>query len=87
MNYQNILEYEKTCKDSKVLEIIKLLKQQWIDADRFRFIACHKTTMNPQMNGNHYYHLRSGGWPELRGSSFEEAVDKAMEQVKQELMR
>lgn len=87
MNYQDILEYEKTCKDHKVLEIIKLLKQQWADADRFRFIACHKTKMTPKMDGNNYYHFHAGGWPELRGNSLEKAVDKAMEEVKLELMR
>lgn len=87
MNYQDILDYEKICKDPKVLEIIKLLKQQWADADRFRFIACNKTRIIPKMNGHNFYHLISGGWPELKGNSFEDAVDRAMEEVKLELMR
>lgn len=87
MTYQELLDYEKKCSDPKVLIIIKLLKQQWRDADRFRFISCHKTRIIPKMNGDNYYHFISGGWPELRGNSLEDAIDKAMESVKEELMR
>jgi hypothetical protein len=82
MNYKDLMAYEVNCDDPQVLEIIKLLKEKWADADRFRFIVANKTSVSPRMNDKHDYRLNNH-WLQLIGNS----IDNAMNQVREEMLR
>jgi len=48
------------------------------DSDRLQWLAVHKIQSHSlHMDGNKGFCMR-GGWPQLRGRTFREAIDRAM---------
>ncbi len=67
------------------LDCLVLASSAWVDdvddAKRYRFLRDHFAQSHSlQMSGTSSYRLR-GGWPNLVGRSFDEAVDNAIKEV------
>lgn len=61
--------------------LLKEIERLKADAERYRFLTTVKLRSTPHMGGNHYWRFESGGWPQLRGQTIDDAIDKAMAEL------
>jgi len=77
------LRRDITLKVGHIRTLTAIAKENEADAKRFRLIRDTKAkVIGPKMNGEHPWHLSSGGsWPPLVGPTFEVACDRAIAAV------